>query len=73
MCKYCDNDSFERLGMAGDGDLKQSIVLDGDWLELWETGPESSVVTKIARVNFCPVCGRTLVSGIDHVSMAEVR
>ena len=72
MCKYCDDDSFERLGMAGDGDLKQSIALDGDWLVLWVTGPESCSVTKLARVNFCPVCGGPLIPGIDHVSMAAM-
>ena len=72
MCKYCDDDSFERFGMAGDDGLRQSIALNGDWLELWETGPESCSVTKLARVNFCPVCGNPLVAGIDHVSMAAM-
>lgn len=73
MCKYCDDDNLpEFFGMAGDDDLKQSIVLDGDWLELWESGPEKCTVTKLARVNFCPVCGNPLVSGIDHVSMAAL-
>lgn len=71
MCKYCD-DSFERLGTAGDGDLKQSLVLDVDWLELWEKGPEKCTVTELARINFCPICGNPLVAGIDHVSMAAL-
>ena len=72
MCKYCDDGSLERLGMSGDDGLRQSIALNGDWLELWETGPESYSVTSLARVNFCPVCGNPRVAGIDHVSMAAM-
>ena len=72
MCKYCDDGSFERLGVAGDGDLTQSLALNGDWLELFEAGPEKSTATMLARVSFCPVCGKPLVPGIDHVSMAAM-
>lgn len=73
MCKYCDVDSFERFGMSGDDGLRQSLALNGDWLELWEVGHEQTEVTNLARVNFCPVCGKPLVAGIDHVTMAAMK
>lgn len=74
MCKYCDDDNLpEFFGRAGDDGLRQSLALNGDWLELWESGPEQTGVTNLARVNFCPVCGKPLVPGIDHVSMAAMK